>query len=121
MGSNVGGLFQKYPKGPTESIPTGFVSLSTDNKLSFSLSGLESKVSSGIHIHEGTSCEINTGTHHWEKEKKDGWKTIKYKSDENGNAQGTINVNFVTGAFDFSKNLDHTCYTQQCWYSCSMC
>merc|ERR1712159_411102 len=56
--------------------------------------GLEKNKAGGIHIHTGKSCS-NPGGHYWDESEvgtADPWLTVKYRSNLNGVASGSVKI-----------------------------
>lgn len=68
----------------------------TDNAtiaLTLSMSGLEPSAVGGVHVHAGTSCDVATAPGpHFFSTPEDGWKQVKYSTDAQGAAVGSVSV-----------------------------
>jgi len=99
-------VLSRYP-GLSQDTPLvkGNVLLSRDNRFIFALSNLESESEGGIHIHKGLSCE-ESGPHYFTSN-TDPWTEVKWKSNQQGNAKGMIDLKLDSGYYGFSSNVNH--------------
>lgn len=95
-GSSAVAHLRPYPdyEGDLSGVGRVTVREATMLKMDYTLSGLESSISGGIHIHTGQSCEVadEVGGHYYHKHVKvDPWSTT-YTSDAAGTSTGTLYV-----------------------------
>jgi|GEM_PF-621727 len=107
------GNFVKYIESDTVLKVQGNASLATDNTFNWNIEGLAPDASFSIHIHEGRSCNADSGLHFFDagngkKGNSDPWVASTYTTDSVGQSAESITLDTSLFFYPFDDNVDRT-------------